>query len=175
VPVGHGKYLMNGMNGISQAILGGWSANGVSTFRTGFPLSFTAQPTTLSNDFGAGTPRPNVVANCSKKVDGSAQGRLSSWFNQACFSQPSSYGFGDESRNDDQLRGAGIANWDFGLFKTFPIKERVNAQFRAEVFNLANRVQFSPPGAVLGTGQFGVVTAQYNTPRVFQFSLRLNY
>jgi Carboxypeptidase regulatory-like domain/TonB-dependent Receptor Plug Domain len=175
MPVGRGKYWLGNLNGIPQALLGGWSANGVSTFRSGFPLSFTAQPTVLSTDFGAGTPRPNVVAGCSKQVSGSAQGRLEDWFNTSCFTAPNPYGFGDESRNDALLRGAGIANWDFGLFKTIPINERFNAQFRGEVFNLANRVQFSPPGATLGTGQFGVVTAQYNTPRVFQFSLRLNY
>jgi hypothetical protein len=51
----------------------------------------------------------------------------------------------------------------------------VKLQFRTEIFNLANRVQFSSPGTVLGTSQFGVITAQRNQPRLIQLSLRLSF
>jgi hypothetical protein len=100
---------------------------------------------------------------------------LNEWFNESCFTQPNNFGFGNETRNDDTLRAAGIANWDFGLFKAIPVHEAFNLQFRAEVFNLANRVQFAPPGTTLATPQFGVVTSQENLPRVYQFSLRANF
>jgi hypothetical protein len=174
-PVGQGKALLGQLRGVPQAVLGGWSLNGVTTFQSGWPLTFLAQPTTLANEFGAGQPRPNVAVGCAKQVTGSAQARVGHWFNTGCFSAPSNFGFGNETRNDNQLRSAGIANWDFGLFKTIPIKERFNLEFHAETFNLANRVQFSPPGTTLGTGQFGVVTAQLNQPRLYQFSLRANF
>ncbi len=175
IPVGRGKRLLGGSTGVTQALLGGWSANGVTTFRSGFPLSFSAQPTTLSTYFGAGTPRPNVVSGCQKQVRGTAQSRLNEWFNESCFIQPNTFGFGDESRNDSALRAAGIANWDLGLFKVIPVHDAFSLQFRAEVFNLANRVQFAPPGTTLATPQFGVVTSQENLPRVYQFSLRANF
>jgi len=180
IPVGQGKHFLGSLHGVPQAIAGGWSLNGVSTFRSGFPLSFGAQPTVLSSQFGAGGPRPNLVPGCSRRINGSAQSRLGEWFNRACFSQPDDYGFGDESRNDSVLRAAGVANWDMGLFKNIPVKERLNFQFRAEVFNLANRVQFGPPNTTYQAPntsniQFGAVTSQINLPRVYQFSLRANF
>jgi hypothetical protein len=46
-------------------------------------------------------------------------------------------------------------------------------QFRTEIFNLFNRVQFNSPGLALGNPQFGVISGQYNDPRLVQFALRL--
>jgi len=180
IPVGQGKHFLGSLHGAPQAVVGGWSLNGVSTFRSGFPLSFGAQPTVLSTQFGAGGPRPDLVVGCNRKTEGSAQSRLNGWFNRGCFSQPGDYSFGSENRNDSVLRAAGIANWDMGLFKAIPVKERLNFQFRAEVFNLANRVQFGPPNTTYqdpdtANIQFGVVTSQINQPRLFQFSLRANF
>jgi hypothetical protein len=116
-----------------------------------------------------------VVAGCQKSTSGAAQTRLGGWFNTACFSQPSAFGYGNESRIDSGLKAGGVANWDMALSKSVSVKERVNVQFKAEVFNLANRVQFSPPGTTLGTGSFGVVSGQYNQPRLFQFGLRTSF
>ena len=33
------------------------------------------------------------------------------------------------------LRGPGINNWDIGLARSFPIRERVRVQFRSEFYN----------------------------------------
>ena len=78
----------------------------------------------------------------------------------------------------------GIANWDFALFKGTEIKEGMKLQFRAEIFNLFNRVQFGYPsqlccsanGSTAATnGSFGVISSQNNAPRQIQFALRLTY
>jgi hypothetical protein len=119
--------------------------------------------------------RPDYVAGCNKSISGSAQSRLSEWFNTACFVQPGPWEIGNEPRVDPSLRGPGIANYDFAVSKTTAITERVNLAFRAELFNIFNRVQFSPPGTQPGSATFGQVTAQYNQPRLVQFGLRLNY
>jgi hypothetical protein len=73
------------------------------------------------------------------------------------------------------VRTAGIANYDFSLFKAIAVRERLNIQFRTEFFNIFNRVQFGPPGEVQGNTQFGIVSTQLNTPRLVQFALRMNY
>ena len=85
---------------------------------------------------------------------------------------------GNERRTDDQLRTQGIANWDAALKKQTAINERVSAEFRAEAFNLFNRVQFSQPNTVCcssSNASFGVVNSQLNLPRVIQFALRLSF
>ena len=120
-------------------VIGGWGINGVSTLQSGFPLAFIGQPTTLNRFFGAGAPRPDVIAGCPKNLDGSAQKKLAEWFNTACFAQPNAFGYGSEGRTDPNLRSAGIANCDFSVFKRTSITERVSLQFRTEIFNLFNR------------------------------------
>ena len=62
--------------------------------------------------------------------------------------RPAGLYFGSESRTDPNLRAAGINNFDFAVFNT-GITERFNVQFRTEIFNLFNRVQFSPPNTTL--------------------------
>ena len=178
LPVGKGRRFLGNQGGIVDKIVGGWGVDGITTYALGFPLIFTAQPTFLSQQFGAGTPRPNVTAGCAKQVSGGAVSKLSGWFNTSCFTQPSNYGFGNEPRTDSNLRTQGIANWDAALFKGTAIGERFNLQFRAEAFNLFNRVQFGQPNTVCcsnSNSQFGVISSQLNLPRIIQFALRLTY
>ena len=165
------QYLPNVSRAVDY-VIGGWGLGGVTTFMSGFPLSFGTNQN-LTNSFGGGS-RPNYTPGCSKQIGGGAVSKLNEWFNTSCFTQPPAFTFGDEPRNDANLNAPGIANWDASLFKKFPITAdgRVNLQFRAEAFNLFNRVQFGYPGLTAGTANFGVIGSQINNPRVLQFSLR---
>jgi hypothetical protein len=139
-------------------------------------LSFSTASNPLGQ-FGVSSLRPNVNGP-SESESGSAQSRINEWFNTADFSQPSTFSLGNEARLDPVLRAAGIANWDFAVFKTIPITEQIRLQFRTEFFNIFNRVQFGAPNTACCTdnnSQFGVVTAQANTPRLVQFALRLTF
>jgi hypothetical protein len=178
LPFGQGKRFLGTSTGIVNKAVSGWGFDGITTLQSGFPLVLTAQPTFISTNFGAGTPRPNVTPNCTKTVPGGAVARISNWFNTSCFTQPSNYGFGNENRVDSQLRAGGIANSDVAVFKGTAITEQINLQFRAEVFNLFNRVQFGYPSTTCCSNtnaSFGVVSSQTNQPRIFQFALRLNF
>jgi hypothetical protein len=176
LPLGKGNRLLSGMNGIGDRLVSGWGINGVSTFQLGFPLGFTATPNQLSG-FNYGL-RPNVVAGCDAVKTGAAQDRYGQWFNTACFTVPASYTLGNEGRSDARVRGPGINNFNFALFKRTRINERFNLEFRAEMFNLFNRVQFGQPNRVAttsATSTFGQITSQINDPRLIQLALRLRY
>lgn len=178
LPFGRGRRYLNQVDGITDKLLSGWGINGVTTFQRGFPLSIAmpAGSTVISSSFGGGTPRPNVVAGCDKSSSGSASSRLNQWFKTSCFTAPDTFGYGTESRVDSTLRAEGINNWDFALFKSTQITERVGLQFRTEFFNLFNRAQFGAPNTTCCSTtnpQFGVVTSQVNDPRLVQFALRL--
>ncbi len=176
LPVGRGKRWMSNLGGIGNGVIGGWTMSGITNYISGQPVGLASQGTTLNSVFGAGAPRPNVVPGCNKKIGGSPTSRVNEWFNTACYTEPDSFGFGDDPRIDNGVTGAGVANWDVGLSKIFPLfREGTNFQFRAETFNLANHVQFAVPGNTLGSGSFGVVTSQFNFPRIFQFSGRINF
>ena len=64
--------------------------------------------------------------------------------------------------------------------KRFSLTERFNLQFRAELFNMFNRVNFNTPNPVVyaaATGgpspTAGVITATTTTSRQIQFGLKL--
>jgi hypothetical protein len=176
LPFGRGQRFLSDAKGVENAVIGGWGINGITTFQTGFPISIGYNGATgISTYFGGGNPRPNYTSGCKKPIGGSSQSRLNEWFNTSCFTAPAYWGYGDEPRADATLTNAGVANYDFALFKNTHITERFALQFRTEVFNLFNRVQFSAPNSVLNSGSFGVVSGQSNNPRLLQFALRLTY
>ena len=170
LPFGKGQKFLAGANGAAGKIISGWVVNGASTFQSGNPLPVSTA-VNLTNSFGGGS-RPNSNGQ-SPRLTGPAQARLSRWFDTSTLSAPPAFTFGNLARNLSDVRSAGINNFDFAIVKNTQMSERVGLQFRTEIFNLFNRVQFSPPGLGLGTAQFGVVSGQYNNPRLVQFALRL--
>ena len=184
LPVGRGKRFLSNADDALNSAVSGWNISGINSLQSGFPLAIVAAPTALSAAFGGGTPRPNIVPGCNLLsgvgLVASAQG-AGSTFNRACFVSPAYNGvsaaslLGNAPRTSGILRTQGVDNWDFSLGKTTPIHEDINLVFRAEAFNVFNRVQFGDPGLTAGSATFGVPTSQANNPRSFQFSLRANY
>jgi hypothetical protein len=167
LPFGKGKMFGSSWNGVVNAILGGWQANGILTLNSGHPLVFaTAANNTYT--FGGGE-HPNVVGN---PVLSSGKS-IYEWFNTAAFAQPANFTSGDLSRTYTGVRTDWTRNLDASLFKNFAIKERFHVQFRAEAFNLSNTVVFSAPGTSVGGANFGVITGQSNSPRNLQLALKL--
>ncbi len=173
LPFGKSQPFLSDMNSVVNKVVSGWSFQGVSTFQSGTPLNLTTA-VNLTNSFGGGS-RPNSTG-VSAKLDGSAQSRLNRWFDTSQFTAPPPATFGNVGRLLPDVRTHGVANWDIAIVKsTTVIGERVGLQFRTEVFNLFNRVQFGYPGTSLGTSNFGVISSQANTPRLVQFALRLQF
>jgi hypothetical protein len=172
LPFGKGKRFLGNIHGVSDKFISGWGLAGITTFQTGLPLAFTTA-SNLTNSLGGGS-RPNVISS-TVAISGSAQNRLSKWFNTAAFAQPAAFTFGSESRTDPVLKAAGIANYDLTVVKKTSLTERFNLEFRTEFFNLFNRVQFADPGTSLGNPQFGIVSSTQNLPRLIQLGLRLGF
>jgi hypothetical protein len=176
LPFGKGHKFLSGLHGFADRVVTGWGINGVTTFQPGFPLALTASPNNFI--FGGGL-RPNVTTGCNKEVSGSAQSKYASgWFNTSCFTFPAQYTYGTQSRTDPELRGPGIANYDLAIYKKTAITERFNLEFRAEAFNLFNRVQFGTPNTTFSTAAtttFGQITSQLNQPRLIQLAMRLRF
>ena len=175
LPIGKGKRFLNGGPRIAQKLVSNWSMSGTSTFQDGFPLALTATGVATGSGLGL---RPNVVPNCDPRVSGSAQSKLEGWFNRNCFTVPQAFSFGNEARTNSRLRGHGIANYNVSLAKSTEITERFKLEFRAEIFNLFNRVQFAQPNLTITTAAnptTGFTTAQLNQPRLIQLGMRLRF
>jgi hypothetical protein len=177
LPFGHGKRYLSNVNGVVDKFVGGWGVDGVTIFQKGFPLVFSNGNANYTTLFGGGS-RPNVVSGCNKGAGGtgSLDARLGEWFNTSCFVSPPDFVFGDESRTDPTLRGSGINNFDFALFKRtrFGPDEKLGVEFRSEFFNIFNRTQFAPPNTSVGSAGFGEVSSTYpgTNPRLVQFGLK---
>ncbi len=176
IPVGKGRKFLSNANWFTDAAIGGWGVEGVTTIQEGFPLHLTTNSSNL-NAYNSGSQRPNVIAGCNPTLSGSATSLLNEYFNTSCFTQPAPFTFGDEPRNDPVLRSPGEANWDFSVFKNFALtpENKAHLQFRAEFFNIFNRVQFGYPGQALGASNFGQISTQANNPRLIQFALKLAF
>jgi len=175
LPFGSGKKYLSGATGAVNKLVGGWGIDGVTIFQSGFPLVFSNGAANYTTLFGAGS-RPNAVAGCNKGSPFSGRGQLNQWFNTACFTAPPDFTFGNESRTDPTLRGSGVKNFDFALFKRtrFGPDEKLGIEFRTEFFNLFNRTQFAPPNTSVTSSTFGVVSSTYpgTNPRLIQFGLK---
>jgi hypothetical protein len=55
------------------------------------------------------------------------------------------------------------------ISKTFRVSERVNFEFRAEVFNANNTPPLNDPNGSFGNAAFGTITSAGN-PRDFEFA-----
>ncbi len=187
LPFGHGKAFANNMSGIANGVVSGWGVDGITTFQRGFPLkiSYSGSTPLEAANVGVGNIRPDVVPGCDKKTGG---GHITNWFNTACFVTPPDYGPGTESRVDPTLRGPGINNFDFAIFKRTKVNERLGVEFRTEFFNIFNHPYFSMPATGCGsniagpgepcnTGAFGVINSTIqggvaSPERLVQFALK---
>ncbi len=189
LPFGRNKHFLSDAHGVVNGIVGGWRVNGITTIRSGVPISsYQFFPGSALSQLGGGQGyfgaqglwmRPDLVAGCNLKASGSRASRAANgWFNTACF-QPvdtsSEMRFGDAPRNIDTVRMDHMNNWDFSLSKRNDITESVYLQFTAEFFNAFNHVRFGAPNEQVGTPTFGVVTSQVNPPRAIQFGLRVGF
>jgi len=147
--------------------LSGWQIAGVVRVQSGLPIVVT-QATNANSSLGFGTQRPDRVGDPNQIAARSA----AQWFDPSAFEGVPQFVIGNSSRNP--VRGPGLQNADLMLGKTFQMNERLAAEFRAEVFNVANTPPLGNPNGSLGSSAFGSITSAGN-PRVFEFVLKLRF
>jgi hypothetical protein len=150
--------------------VGGWETTGILTLQSGYP--FTVVSGQDNSRSGDGVDHADLVAN--PYLDSSRpHGQLvSEYFNTAAFAANPLGTFGTAPRNF--LRGPGFANFDLGLMKNFAVTEHAAVQFRAEAFNVLNRVNFNNPVSNLNASNFGAITSA-GSPRILQFALKVRF
>ena len=178
LPLGYGKRFLGSVRGLRSAAVSGWTVNSIVTLQGGFPFS----PQLSYNPSNNGDTRNPVRPFANPAFTGPViLGKPDKWFNPNAFlapaNTPANGGFyGNVGR--DTLIGPGLATWDFSVLKDIPIRERLNLQFRAEIFNLLNRANFNLPNAVVFTPSgvsptAGAITSTSTTSRQVQFGLKL--
>ena len=155
-------------HGVLTAILGRWAVNAIGTMQSGMPV--TVIDATNNNAF-AGVPlqRPNLSGDPQLP---SSQRSAAHWFNTAVFSPAPQFTFGTARRNP--VRGAPYRDLDLALVKHMALSEKIDLEFRSEIFDVTNTAAFAQPNGSVGSAAFGTISATTTDPRVVQFALRLS-
>jgi len=159
-------------------LVDGWQLGTIFQAQTGNPLNVL---TSITGFTGNGTLRPDITGSVSTTGD------PAQWFgNIAAFVAPctnaavaSTCHFGNLGRNS--ITGPGFVNTDFNVTKNTRITERINAQFRAEFFDIFNHPNFGNPNLTVGNSRFGQISStrfpsgDFGSARQVQFALKLQF
>jgi hypothetical protein len=159
------------LKGVSAAVAKGWQLNAIAVWGTGLPFTPVNATNIAGNNPGSsGSDRPNQLRPARISTP-----TITRFFDTTAFAPQASGTLGSAQRNT--LTAPSYRHIDISLFKTFSIVERLNAQFRAEAFNVLNMTNFGTPNLTLGNSNFGTVTTTNNnyTPRLVQLALKLNF
>ncbi|MGA2388052.1 MAG: carboxypeptidase regulatory-like domain-containing protein [Candidatus Sulfotelmatobacter sp.] len=179
LPVGTGRGV--NLNGAPNAILGGWTLNGILYLSTGVPINSPSSgyPVSYFNQ------RADMVCNPAK----GAPHTPTAWFNVGCFVQPGTENGGvanpfipgNAPDYLDNVRTRGARDLDLSIYKTFKLGETKALRFDISSYNTTNTPQFGYPNVInLATAaqpgqEFGQITNNVNTPRQFQFGARFTF
>ncbi len=124
-----------------KALTGGWQVNSLLSLHGGQPFTvFASGDITGTNE---GNDRANQVGPARTGYLG--QTPKANWIDLNSFANPAAGSFGTSRRN--AYYGPGFSDVDLSIFKNTKIFERFTVQFRAEMFNVFNRVNFAPPAS----------------------------
>jgi len=200
------------MSAPAQWVLGGWELGLIFTASDGVPFTASwgtgSDPANTNSGDDWAFPNRLGGSGCNRLTN---PGNPNHYIKTECFAVPTApdmafwnqycdplppsvggpVGFplcynlrGNSGRNT--LIGPGVSELDFSLFKNNYVKrisERFNVQFRAEIFNILNHVNFAPPSTPTNTDIFdgagnpntvaGQLTRTTTTAREIQFAVKV--
>ncbi len=164
LPFGQGKFFFRTLRGLPQAIVGGWQFQGVYEAQSGQALGFG---NAIFNGNLHDIPLP---------VD---QRKVQRWFNtNAGFerdnSKSLSWNIQGLSSRFTGIRGDGINNFNFSMYKHLTVREGMRLRFMVIAGNSMNHAQFDAPNTNPTSSAFGTVTSISGGPaRHFVLGLKL--
>ncbi|HEX2343833.1 MAG TPA: TonB-dependent receptor [Vicinamibacterales bacterium] len=171
LPFGRGHAIGNDWGPAMDLVLGGWQLTGIHVIQSGLALTATLGGSTVLNLGGERRARPNLVGDPELP---SSERTIDRWFNTDAFAafSPAPQAFGNAGVGI--MRGPGMTNFDFSLSKNFMVGGSRSLQFRIELFNAFNNVNFGPPNIARDSSGFGqILTA--GPARIVQFGLKFYF
>ena len=164
-------FLKSSANPVVKYVVAGWQVGGVTTVQSGMPINVTISAD-RANIGITNLQRPDLIGavpemNCQESPNSRD---LINCFDPSAFAMPAQFTFGSAPRN--VLRGPKAMITDLSLVKNFPVGGNARFQFRAEIFNAFNNVNYGNPNATFGSATFGRISATNTTyPNMRQIQL----
>ena len=190
LPFGRGRKFLRRTKGVVGALISGWQISGIAKYSSGDPLSLLSGRGTYNRDDRSASNTVDVAGGLTRDqiqaltgIQTTANGIFyinpnlapGSTANNAevIFLNPQSGTVG--SLGLSSIYGPTFFNFDFSTLKRTRITETINVEFRAEIFNAFNTVNFDNPVTSINSANFGRITNTVGRPRLMQFGLRLNF
>ena len=158
--------------GLAHVVAGGWQITGIYQWESGEPFTIDSGRDNagwgLDNTRAIKTSHPYEVPAdipCASRP-------CVYWFNPRAFAANPNGTFGDVLRGE--YFGPRESVLDLGIFKRFSLPRDMSLQFRAEIFNVLNSVNFNNPEDTVTSGNFGRITGA-GAPRIMQFGLKFGF
>jgi hypothetical protein len=183
-------FFKNIANPVTRQILHGWSFSGITSFRSGFPVTMesgTRRAVTSPTMTGILTApfRPNAAgpfefnpvpagaAGAPNTLNPGQNQPISAYAESLGLSQPLLGNFGTLGRNTHRLNGE--RNFDWNIYKDFYFSREhtVKLQFRTELYNVFNNTSFQDVNRNITGAAFGQYTTVAQNSRFIQMALRL--
>jgi hypothetical protein len=195
------NYQLKGVHdgrGAVGYLTGGWGISGTSIVQSGYPLTAgngnSYQP--ICGNTAVGAPPCPSAANPAVGYGASSGDYLAdgdniaypdalsysqstnnkAWLTggipKADFAVPTFGSEGNEKSNG--FRGPNFYETNINFYKNTHITERVNFEFRFDVFNIFNRANYSTVDTNFPDGNFGVATASHE-PRFWQLGGKISF
>ena len=186
-------------NTFAGRVLGNWSASGILIAQSGAPFSLLSGGYVTAPDgqanlvSGLGTFVSQVDSGQNTVFTSLNAGQIEQFFGirknpggtvsyvhapANAFQEPGPATLGNLQRR--MFTGPGAFDLNLGLRKVIPLAEGKQVEFRAESINLLNNVNwlvgdqtYLGTGSEAGAAQFDNNISQWNSPRTFQFLLRI--
>ena len=188
----------------------GWSLYPILTYRTGFPLDvFAGLSTSNANpgpagDGQAALVRADLVGNTITTLNPRNYTTINGtggnyWFSPNNFSNARLLALNAIAKSDpaglagiasygslprNALRGPGMINTDLSIAKhLFVFREKLDAELRADAFNVFNHTNFANPTTNINSPTFGTISSVVGAsdpnnprgPRIIQVALHLKF
>jgi hypothetical protein len=175
-----------GMAGAAGALLDNWQVSGISTMRSGQPLTVFVQNNWSRSQWSpsiapsTGLDRPDLAPGHT--ADSAVLGQPDQWFDPSAFVLQPQGTLGNSERG--QFRGPDLRTVDVAAVKRIALRGGARLDLRIEVFNLFNRANFGNPtliafaGAAAGEaplGSFGRIRSTVTSARQMQIGARVSF
>jgi hypothetical protein len=189
LPFGRGRKYLNG-NGWASHLVSGWQMGTIFKYTSGDPLSITSGRGTYNRndrsasntvDIAGGLNREQIQALAGIRSTSSGVFYFDPDLAPGSTSDPSNVVFLNPQAGTigalglSSVIGPRYMNVDFSTLKRTRITETMNVEFRAEIFNLFNTVNYDNPDLEVNSPSFGRIINIVGRPRFMQFAIRLNF
>ena len=133
-------------NAVVRAVFDNWQISGVTTALSGATLPLTYTITGISDLTGTGgnanglDTRVDIICDPNLSRGDRSPARA---FATECVAPPSAATNRIGTARGDEIIGPGYLNWDITIAKNIPFGGNRRVQFRTELYNAFNNVQFS--------------------------------